>query len=1280
MRKRALLALGLSVLLLRPASAATNGSLRGRVVDPAGAPLAGAILSVVSRSAAVSTGAGPTDASGQFQVPSLPPADDYIVRATLEGCAPIEVSELQVTTGRVTTLTITLPPAASVQETVKVRGSATVLDPAPRGLASGYTAEFLDNLPILGRNYQEVLDLAPGVTDVDGDGNPNIHGARDTDVGTYLDGVNTTDPLTGKVGAQLNIESIQEIEVKTAGATAEFGRAQGGFANIVTKSGGNDFEGALKFYWRGSALDGDGAGIDDPSLHGGVGEIGLRDLEFDDYLPFLSFSGPIVRDKAWFFVTMEWIHKEDPVNAVTQAFVTGLNEKRAFAKATWQATPTNRVALTVNYDPQQFLNQGLNSLTRVETGYTIEAGGPLLMLKDTAVLSPAVALETTVSYLEGRPGLEPNLGPDTNRDGTLAVDRNGNGFLEAKERDPGEDYDGDGHFDLWEDIVVRDGKLTLQRWLFCDIDGSLHQSPPAECQSHVAGDVDEDLFWSGYPRYSAGDGDRRLTPIGGCEGVNREDADCDGHLDRIDEDRNQNGQLDFGEDTDGDNRLDAGTEDRNGNLRLDDTPFPESLYPYGRVDPLAPDREYRIDLRTGILDGPYYREYTDERTRGTLRQDLSIFVPDFHGAHDVKGGYIVERESYAREAQAQAITAINDPGYRTGTRIDRIQHPELQFDCDPYREVCKDPGLGRITAILPTTATADQAADGTSAGVYLQDTWKPHANLSLSLGVRFDRESMTSRGWSYFTPDLEGDRAARLTALAGYELGKDDLTQGNNDGVTSLGIVADPLFASGAGGASLLADVSNGLLRGAIGSLTRNRSTLGDPVEQLASLYPGILNDDGSLDPALAAALGLKIQSPETFRITNNNLSPRLGLSWDPAGDGRTKIFGAWGRYYDRLFLSTVIGEQGIETVQRYYVFDRDAVDTPLSDNNPNFNRFEVGRPNHNYGTLLSSAPPNVSQVARDMSTPYCDEWLLGFDREIAPETSLSIRAVQRRYRDQLQDVDINHETRVDRSTGRLADVVGSVMTLTNPRGVVVASIRGPDGRPDLFVRNPFFNQVLRVENSNSADYKAFEVELRRRLARRWQMQGSYTYSRAVGSAETFQSRLGNDPSSVESEFGYLDFDQRHVVKANAAFFLPGDWQLGAAAQWASGLPYSIVSRFFALDNAGYQQFRTRYGYSYLDGDSLAFQGVTRNSERNGSTFTVDLSGRKNFVWKRTVWGVSLEVFNVLNQDELRIYSYEPSRTTGFDGSTATLISGPSQIDAERPFGRRFQVGFQVQF
>jgi hypothetical protein len=325
-----------------------------------------------------------------------------------------------------------MQPESNLREDVRVHAKTDVVDLANTTTETRFSSEFVDALPILGRNYQDVLTLAPGVTDVDGDGNPNIHGARDTDVITLVDGVSSTDPFTGKFGAQLNLESIQDIEIKTAGATAEFSRAQGGFVNIITKSGGNDFQGAAKFFWRGSALDGDGAGSADPRLHGGIGESGLRDLEFNDFMPFLSLSGPIVKDHAWFFVALEYIQIEEPVNAVNTAFVAGVTGHRDFAKVTWQASPNHRLALSANYDPQEIQNQGLNSFTQEESGFTLEQGGLMLTLRGVSVLSPTVALETSVAHFDGRPGQLPNLGVDTNGNGLLGFDSNLNGFFGSR--------------------------------------------------------------------------------------------------------------------------------------------------------------------------------------------------------------------------------------------------------------------------------------------------------------------------------------------------------------------------------------------------------------------------------------------------------------------------------------------------------------------------------------------------------------------------------------------------------------------------------------------------------------------------------------------------------------------------------------------------------------------------------------------------------------------------------------------------------------------------------
>jgi len=333
--------------------------------------------------------------------------------------------------------------------------------------------------------------------------------------------------------------------------------------------------------------------------------------------------------------------------------------------------------------------------------------------------------------------------------------------------------------------------------------------------------------------------------------------------------------------------------------------------------------------------------------------------------------------------------------------------------------------------------------------------------------------------------------------------------------------------------------------------------------------------------------------------------------------------------------------------------------------------------PNHLVGATISKAPPSVTQVDRGLQTPFSDEFTLGFERELAPETALSILFVNRDYRDQLQDVDVNHTLRFDRSTGLPVDRIGQL-----PPGFNSASSvqdRQPDFRPDLYIQNFFFNQVLRVGNYNQARYRGVELELVRRLARRWEMQASYTYSRATGDAEAFNSRLGNDPSTVEAESGYLDYDERHVVKVNTSLYLPRDWQLGVTAAWGSGLPYSVVSRFFALDNVDYQQYRTLYGSVRTQGNNAVFVPEHRNEHRNNSTFTLGGRARKSFVLGRNTAGLFLEAFDILNTDDLRINTYEPvppdlaSPVTGGTG-------GPIQINGTRQFGRRFQVGFQIDF
>jgi hypothetical protein len=354
-------------------------------------------------------------------------------------------------------------------------------------------------------------------------------------------------------------------------------------------------------------------------------------------------------------------------------------------------------------------------------------------------------------------------------------------------------------------------------------------------------------------------------------------------------------------------------------------------------------------------------------------------------------------------------------------------------------------------------------------------------------------------------------------------------------------------------------------------------------------------------------------------------------------------MFLNWSRFYDKLFLSAVVPEEGPDSIFRSYILDLDGLNSR-------------GVPNNSLGEALSKAPPSSTQVDRGLQTPFSDELTIGFERELAPEVACGITFIQRKYRQQLQDIDVNHYLRFD-AQGRPLDVLGQLLRLPPPRDATYARLG--DGRPDLYIHNFFFNEIFRVGNFNDARYRAIVAHLTRRLSRKWQLNGSYTYSRAVGAAESFQSELGSDPAATEDEFGYLDYDQRHSVKLNLMIYLPHDWRLGSAVSWSSGLPFAIVDEFVAHDNYDYGQLRRRY------------LGRRRNSERNRPFYNIDVRAEKALVIGRLSSRLFLTVDNLLNSDDLTIHSY---RADPADAPTGL------QLDAERRFGRRFQTGFQIEF
>jgi hypothetical protein len=206
------------------------------------------------------------------------------------------------------------------------------------------------------------------------------------------------------------------------------------------------------------------------------------------------------------------------------------------------------------------------------------------------------------------------------------------------------------------------------------------------------------------------------------------------------------------------------------------------------------------------------------------------------------------------------------------------------------------------------------------------------------------------------------------------------------------------------------------------------------------------------------------------------------------------------------------------------------------------------------------------------------------------------------------------------------------------------------------------------VGNYNSAVYKGFIVALERRQYRNWQMDASYTFSKATGDAEDFELSLGDDRSTLEDEKGYLSYDQRHVVKLNATTLTPWGFRLGTRVTWESGLPYSILRRDFSFTTSPPQ-------YEALGGSDSPVRTFyptgQRNDQRNRSFWNFDVKATKEFNLPKGVnLQLNAQVFNLLNDGTYLVYN------PGLD--YGRQINGTN--DGVRRFGRQFELGMRLAF
>ena len=292
---------GLSMAVALPLGAQTQittAVIQGVVTDSTGAVTPGVTVETVNVETNL-TLSRVTDGAGRFVFLQLPPGR-YRVTFTLAGFGTVVRDGIELTVGQSVNLTQQLS-VSNLTEIVTVTGTP-VVETTRAAAATTLNQMTVENTPILGRKFEDLLTLTPGVSIVQGaDGDEiTFAGQRGIFNNISLDGGDFNNGFFGEqVGGQrapidITLDAVKEFQVIASGAPAEFGRTAGGVVNVITKSGTNSAHGSAFYFQR---------------LEGLTGELsdGTRLEDFHREQVGGTFGGPIKKDRAFFFGALEGI-------------------------------------------------------------------------------------------------------------------------------------------------------------------------------------------------------------------------------------------------------------------------------------------------------------------------------------------------------------------------------------------------------------------------------------------------------------------------------------------------------------------------------------------------------------------------------------------------------------------------------------------------------------------------------------------------------------------------------------------------------------------------------------------------------------------------------------------------------------------------------------------------------------------------------------------------------------------------------------------------------------
>lgn len=295
-----------------------QAQLQGTVTDATGAAVPGATVTITEVATNISQTVH-TGADGTYILRALRPST-YTVKVEATGFGAIQQTNVVLEVGQQTSLNFTVKPASTSYH-VEVTEAAPLLDTASSALGTDITNKYVKEIPLLNRNYFGLVFLNAGVSEAAGSGTGDNYpsgtnfvsnGQRNATAEVQLDGAPISAPEQGEGGNsnvyyEPSVEAVQEFKVQSNAFSAEFGNNGGTVVNMALKSGTNALHGSAWWFGQQGAFDANDffsnqAGLPKP------------DHSRNQY--GFSLGGPIQKDRSFFFIDMERVVENDPLNIV----------------------------------------------------------------------------------------------------------------------------------------------------------------------------------------------------------------------------------------------------------------------------------------------------------------------------------------------------------------------------------------------------------------------------------------------------------------------------------------------------------------------------------------------------------------------------------------------------------------------------------------------------------------------------------------------------------------------------------------------------------------------------------------------------------------------------------------------------------------------------------------------------------------------------------------------------------------------------------------------------